>query len=394
MAFTVTLWHEKRTPRRDGTYPVKLRITIDRETRYYSLEKNYSEKEFKKVVAGKTEPYNKVLAELENKRNEAIRILSALPNPNFKRFKQLFKLQSKGANVVAYFDQAIKDRYNDGFVSTASTYECAKNSLDGLMGITELNFKDITVSWLKDYELKMKRKGKSVTTVKFYLGCLKAIYRQAITDGVVKKEHYPFNEYRIPKAVNNKRPLERDELKLIAEYNGDELTMRYRDFFLLSYFLMGLNFADMLTMKWNQLDGNILEVLRKKTETTAREQRKIQLVINSKAHAIIERYGNPVGKYVFDIINPKDDPDEVRRKVKNTCRAVNQALERICKAVGIKKKVSTTFARHSAATHSMNAGATLADISQALGHTNLKTTSDYLSSLESGKRLIADSLEI
>jgi integrase/recombinase XerD len=395
MSFSTSIVLEKRTPRKDNKYPVKLRVTIDRKSRFYGLNKYFTEKEFDKVIASKKDEYKKIKWELDQKERDAKQHLESMPKPNFDLFKVLFTSKSKGANVISYFDFAMNQCLKEGRISTGNSYECAKNSLDDIMGIAELNFRDITPQWLREYERKMKRLEKSITTIKIYLGALRTVYLKAIEDKIVSKDHFPFGEnYTIPTAENNKRPLERSEVELIANYTGDPLTERYRDFFLLSYYLVGLNFADLLSIRWSQIDGNILEVLRQKTANTRRKQRKIQLVISTKARKIIDLHGNKDGIYVFDVVSPKDDPKTVRRKIKNFTRATNQALERICKAVKINKKVSTMYARHSAASHSLIFGATIADISQALGHSDLRITSKYISSLSTGKQLIAESLEI
>lgn len=397
MPNTTAIILETRTPRKDGTCPVKLRVCIDRKSRYYNLDKYLTIAEFEKVTTARPkEPYKQIKWFLDEKEKKAKQILETLPEKRFDLFKQQFTTQSTSLDFHHYYQAIINDKIKNGLISTAECYQCALNSLENLMGLSNLNFRDITPGWLKSYHNRMIEQKKSITSIKIYLGTLKTVLLKAIEDGVLNKNDFPFGKkkYIIPTSENNKRPLEKSEIRMIADYAGDPLTEYYRDFFLLSYFLSGLNFADLLTAKWSQFNGDELEVLRKKTANTTRIQTKILLVVNQQARQLIDKHGNKGGIFIFDIINPKDDPATARRKKKNFGRAVNQALVRISKATGLNKHLSLMFARHSAASHSLAAGATIADISQALGHSDLKTTSNYISSLSSGKRKIAESLEI
>lgn len=58
-------------------------------------------------------------------------------------------------------------------------------------------------------------------------------------------------------------------------------------------------------------------------------------------------------------------------------------MKRLCKnngLTGLDKDISTYFARHSWATLLKNSGTTTEEISEGLGHSNLRTTKDYLDS--------------
>ncbi len=62
--FSTRILLEERTPRKDGTYPVKLRVTIERKSRYFGLDYNLTEKDFKKVYSDKPRnQYKKLLWE-------------------------------------------------------------------------------------------------------------------------------------------------------------------------------------------------------------------------------------------------------------------------------------------------------------------------------------------
>lgn len=394
---------ETRTPLKDGTYPVKLRVIIDRKARYFSLygannKKQYlTQDEFEKAFTSKP---GKELKEVANKltssENKAIELLRTMETPNFDQFKRLFTMKGTGGNVAKYYRNYINECKKENRHGTASSYECSFNSLNDVKGIDSASFRDITTVWLKDYENRMKSKGKTISTIGIYLRPLRKLFNDAIKDGVVHKNFYPFgkksdNKYQIPKSSNNKRPLEYEELDLIEAYTGSKENEKYRDFFLLSYQFNGLNFMDLLTLKWKQLNGNILNVVRKKTEnTTQTNQKPIKIYVTEESFSIIKKHGNEAGTYIFDVIKDSDSPAEIRRKVQNFNRNTNQALKAIArKTPGVNKKVSTVFARHSAVSHAIDAGIPLTTIQIGVGHTNVKTTNDYGSSLGKGHEIMA-----
>lgn len=158
---------------------------------------------------------------------------------------------------------------------------------------------------------------------------------------------------------------------------------------------MGLNFYDILTLKRNQLKWGSLEIFRKKTSRAGQGKKtKIEIHVSDSAKEIIQKYDTGTGGYFFSFIDPDDKPGEIRNKVKTFTRNTNQALRKIAKKLGLDTDISTMFARHSAASHGIEGGASLAEIKQALGHNNIKTTDGYISSLKTGKESLVKSLEI
>jgi integrase/recombinase XerD len=226
---------------------------------------------------------------------------------------------------------------------------------------------------------------------------LRHLYKKAQAANEAPK-HYPFGsdekQFLIPTSEKHKRPLEREEIQLLAAYKTRIPERRmYRDFFLLSYLLCGLNFADLLTIRWDQIEDQIMTVKRAKTQRTAKKSVLIHLFISEQARQIIDNYATS-GRYVFDLIGEEDDKATIRQKVQNFTRNCNKVLKKIAIKIGINPKISTVYARHSAASHGIEAGSTIADVSAALGHTDIKTTSNYVSSLQKGRQKLAQSLQI
>jgi len=61
-------------------------------------------------------------------------------------------------------------------------------------------------------------------------------------------------------------------------------------------------------------------------------------------------------------------------------RLINDAMAEIANKIGIDKPVTTIVTRHSFSTQLKRAGVSTEYIQEALGHTNIKTTENYLDS--------------
>ena len=72
-----------------------------------------------------------------------------------------------------------------------------------------MRFIDINVSYLTQYEHWLLEKNISMKTVNMNLLPLRTLFNEAIGEGIVKKELYPFGrrKYQIPNSKNVKKSL-------------------------------------------------------------------------------------------------------------------------------------------------------------------------------------------
>ena len=142
-------------------------------------------------------------------------------------------------------------------------------------------------------------------------------------------------------------------------------------------------------MQWHQCSG-----LRKVEISGHRERRnmfcppkEIRVVVTERMQEIINKRGNEPApdQFIFPIINGKEDALALKHKTQYLIRAINKRMMGIGKQLGIGS-ISTYTARHSFATVLKRAGANIAYISESLGHSDLKTTENYLASFEREER--------
>ena len=88
---------------------------------------------------------------------------------------------------------------------------------------------------------------------------------------------------------------------------------------------------------------------------------------------------------LFPVLDGTEDAEQCHAKTIAAAGAINTRMRSIGKALNLGN-ISTYTARHSFATVLKRAGANIAYISESLGHSDLKTTENYLASFEREER--------
>lgn len=156
------------------------------------------------------------------------------------------------------------------------------------------------------------------------------------------------------------------------------------DFWLFFYLANGLNPKDAALLKFKNIQDDFIIFYRAKTENTTRTDPKpITVYITAEIKAIIERLGNKDRRpdnYIFPILRPGMTDFQKFYRVQDFIRLVNKWIKRICKNLNFTEDVSTIVARHTCATVLKNSGASTEFIQETLGHTEKRTTENYLGS--------------
>jgi len=90
--------------------------------------------------------------------------------------------------------------------------------------------------------------------------------------------------------------------------------------------------------------------------------------------------------YVFPFLTGNETPLEQKKRIQDITRRINKHIKKIGDKLGITN-ISTYTARHSFASVLKRSGANIAYISDSLGHSDLKTTENYLASFEKEERI-------
>lgn len=372
-------------PKQDGTCNVKVSVYFNRAYRYYSTDIDLTPDEFEKIMTAKrrTSDQRETLTKLDRYYHKANEIIDKLGEAfSFERFDEMFYESRDVFNSVSYaFDKYIADLEAEDRIGTASNYRSAKKSLEAFK--KNLKFTDITPSFLKRYERWMLDNGHSTTTVGFYLRALRSVFNGQDIDSRL----YPFGrgKYEIPTGRNIKKALTIEEIARIYNYETTGTEAMARDYWMFLYLCNGMNVKDFCSLRWENIDGDILTYRREKTKRTNREPKNITVSLKPETWAIINKYGVRSivpGSYIFPYYEKGISETRKQEVSQQLIKTINKYMKRIAHNVGINKDVTTYFARHSFATILKRSGTNIAMISDLLGHSTLNTTESYLASFE------------
>lgn len=391
---TTAIILDTRRCKTDGTYPVKLRVTHKRQSKLFGTVFSLSQEEFGKVMGEKPRnPYKEIRVNLnavENRANDIIMDMAVFSFDDFAA--RLTGKVGEPSNVFSAFEQYINEMNEAERVGNAYAYKCAMNSLKDFYPKPKLVFDEIDKKFLNKYEAWALRKGNNKTTVGIYLRCLRALYNIAISRRGAKADSYPFGRggYQIPAPRNIKKALHLQDIKGIFTYEPtSQPESLYRDLWIFSYLCNGANMKDICLLRYGDISGSTVQFRRAKTTNSSRNAKPIVAGYSDHLRTIIERWGNkPVepDEFIFPFLQPGLSEKQIKDRVAGIVKQTNKHIDRISKAAGIEMKVTTYTARHSFATTLKRSGVNVSFISEAMGHSDIKTTENYLGSIEDTDR--------
>lgn len=230
-----------------------------------------------------------------------------------------------------------------------------------------LDFKDITYTFLKDFEAYLREKGNGINTVAKHLRQLRTLVNEAINQGYIHADAYPFRKYKIKQEKGRHEFLTPDELKKLENLEVSDRKLRHvLDAFLFCCYV-GLRYSDFCQLTpANFIRVNGKRWLHFKSIKTGIELRlPLHLLFEGKALAILDRYN--IAEFASLGSNSE----------------VNKALSVIAGMARIKKHITYHTARHTCATLLIHQGVPITTVQRLLGHTSVKTTEIYSEILSS-----------
>jgi integrase/recombinase XerD len=140
-----------------------------------------------------------------------------------------------------------------------------------------------------------------------------------------------------------------------------------------------------LSFEIQNIAGEKISFVRAKTAQTKRKVGPIEIIITPDVERIISVHGNrdkSPDNYIFPIVEKGITPERERQLIQQITQVANHHLKNIAINLNITSKTTTYAARHSFATILERSGASTSFISEALGHSNLNTTQNYLTGFE------------
>lgn len=390
---TVSSILDDRRSTKDNLFPVKIRVTFLRIRKYYSTGKYVTSDDWEKLPDSKSKKMISMRLDIQNSFDIVKDIVQTLLFEGSFSFEALNSRLTKSPSdtLNAGFKVKIQTLLDNEQVGTHLFYQDALKSVESYGG-ENISYMAVTVDWLKNYEKYMRKLGRAYTTIGMYCRAIRSVINEAKRAGIIKENQYPFGngKYEIPTGTGRKLALTLQQIKSVANYtDGKETTEKYRDLWFFSYLCNGINFADMLTLKYANIRNGEICFLRAKTARTSRVKKEVCAVLTPEMEVIIKRWGKKSPKpddYIFGYLTGKETPFTEKDVIKAVTKLCNKRLKKIGAKLGIEP-LSTYTARHSYATVLKRSGANIAYISESLGHNDLKTTENYLASFERDERV-------
>ena len=287
----------------------------------------------------------------------------ALIAPNSSEKKK--KVQDKTL-VAAYWSKFI-DRKDKP--KTAEVYQTTLSMLGKYCDVANLRFADITYTWLRDLEAWMEQRGNAVNTRSIHLRNLRAVYNEAIREGLISQENYPFRQFRIKTEQTAKRSLTVDELRKLRDYSGEAHIRKYIDVFFISFYLAGINMIDLLQLP--KLEGGRIEYRRSKTGILCQinvPQEALQLIRKYEGKERMLRFGEEYKNHKDFLHRMNENLQKVGIMFYEYKQAKNGAIHKSKHYIPDFPEITSYWARHTWATIAADIDIPDAVIDMALGH--------------------------
>lgn len=376
---TVKFFLDKRRQKKDGTYPIKLNVSHNKRmviaTQLSALETEWNGNEYS-ARARNYKPRNIVAREIINKAEMVIFTLEQqekLKSTTDKALKKLIEdaICSKVENqktFLYYLDEFISKKNNQG---TKTVYTTTRNKIEEYD--CRCTFESMDKSWLENFEAWMAKTMK-VNAYAIHLRNIRTIFNYAIDEEYTTL--YPFRRFSIKKEETRKRSLTVEQLRLLRDYPCEEYQIRYRDIFMLMFYLIGVNAADLFNAKHSALVNGRFEYKRAKTG------KLYSIKVEPEAMDIIEKYKGE--NYLLNIMDEYRNYKDFLHRMGIGLKQIGE-LER--KGLGGKKirnplfpDLSSYWTRHTWATIASELDIPKEVIAHALGHSwaNGTTTDIYI----------------
>ena len=374
MATTYKIFLDRRRERKNNSYPLKMRITLNRKCKEVPLNVSLPIEAWdetkqrvkpshpnEKLITLKISKTLKELQETSLKFDTTDTVISLDNLANVVN-----KKQSNDCTFFSYAKQQIDTMIQSGRVGNAIAYKDATNKLLSFTNMKGLKFESIDYKLLESFTSTMLSKGIKVNTIAIYMREIRAIYNKAIKEGIVEQKYYPFNKYRIKTAKTISRALTVDEMKSIVELKLEPNTAIWhnRNYFLLSFCLIGTNFTDIFKLTSKSIINDRIIFDRSKTHKI------YSIKLHPIAKQILSQYYNPDDDsyYLLPVLKCGDCPEKHKKDAKQAIKTTNEYLYKIAGLCSLKQNVTSYYARYSWANICKGLGFSKDLIAEALGH--------------------------
>ena len=352
---------------KDGRHKIRIAVCHHQETSYIVTRfiiDNLSQ--FKSGQVVKRPDASTINMKLRNMLNEYQERMDAIKNIEMYSCAQLKSLLVGQGNVItAPTFQAVANEYIEQLTKSGRG-NYAKLLERNCRYFTEFSkgdflLADINPMIVENYSNFLRHtKGIGETTIGMMMSRTRTIINRGVKQQLVKYDINPFAYYKIKTAPVREVDLSIENIIKIKNYCPDSKKLKVaRDLFMLSFYLCGINLADLLQVDFRNV--NHVEYVRKKAVNLKQSDQRIVIPIPHAATPIIYRWMNKnTGKLDFGY----------KFTYSNFYRYLTRSLNNVAAELNIKEKVVYYSARKSFAQFASELGIPDGVIDYCLGHSD------------------------
>lgn len=346
---------DTRYKHKDGTYPLKLAVA--RKHTFYVpvgidvLPQDWNDEQQEITNMANRKLLNAILRRRRSDAETKLLQLQASGKLRSLTDKQVIAmLQKEDENELPHlfkdtYEQFIALKQNS---STQRIYARTVALVAMFADYNSLTFEEMTVRWLNDFKLFLLKYSPKPNGRSIHFRNLRAVFNFAIKQDTITC--YPFRKFEMEHEETQKRSLSLQQMRDFMALPCAAHEQRYKDCFLLTFYLIGINVADLADLA-EPTDGR-LQYLRSKTH------KLYDIKIEPEAQALLDKYRGRQHLLVwFDSVSRYN-------MFANKC---NYWLGEMGKRIGIDN-LTLYWARHTWATFAYNLDIPDDTISRALGH--------------------------
>lgn len=330
----------------DGSHKIRIAMSHNGNTRYFNtrftipLEKNLKNG---KIVGKEVTNSSYINLKLSEMTEQIYKAYDNIQDSDYYSCSQLMDLikaqlsrqRLKAFDAIAEDWLEIKKRQNKE--GSIKLYEMAIDLFKEFAG-SDYVLSLLTLQKVYQYESWIEKEKKlGNTTLNMRMRVLRAIVHHAIKRKYVTYDLHPFEGYREKQETIRDVAIPVETFRKLRDLEGfSENVMIVRDMFLLSFYLCGINLADMMRIK---LSGDSVSFNRTKT-VTRRSDGLVEFTIQPEARKIIDKYITPDGTIAF---KGKKDLRAMNNLIKRNLDDLHDAIE--CEGRLIYYSMRKTFAQ-------------------------------------------------
>ena len=290
--------------------------------------------------------------------------------------------------ILRYIEKYVKTKTKE---STRQIFLTTRKRIEDFDA--QATFDTIDRDWLERYFANERGKGRKPNGIAIDLRNIRTVFNWAIDNEITTK--YPFRKFKIKTEREQYLYLNAKELREFMDIEVEPFMEKYRDIFMLGFYLIGINISDLLELPADCIRNGRIKYRRNKTA------RLYDIKVEPEAMAIIEKYKGT--EHLLDVLDDGTKESSFRRTLGYYIKRIGPTrMVKNSRGALIKKDITPLHpdiiwytARRSWATMAASLDIPKETIGKALGHsewdnttTDLYITFDYRKVDEANRRVI------